>query len=274
MAARAVEPAEAVAFIAALRDGLVSRRDLPGFFRQAPIEAASLEDAYGRMPASAADQRSVLIYEGDEWVSGLHNGPGSGHPGTWLGPVATYYDVPVASAKLAARKSVEDVAARITLSGCYAQLLEALTLLEDRPRPQYGRFEQHPALQLLCAWWNRTAPAEYRTAGTFRIYVWNENTRVFAPGDPEEPPLQASAAAELKGTALFRDPGAPTVLVHFIRGRKYDQCTPSGISIYDTAGELVWEVGSDRHEYDEAYYAYVGLETLAQELNSEAEPRA
>lgn len=267
VATRAVEPEEAAEIIAAFASNRITMAEIPGFYFQGEVHASSLDEALAQIPSSTSGQQHVLLYNGAEWESGVHNGPKTESPGRLLRPVSDYHAVRVSQEAMAGRKNLAHVQLHASLTGDYGELKEAVKLsrLGD---PAFGYFGSHPAVQHLCQWWNSHAPLEMRSAGSFRLYVWDADKLTFIPCDPEEPPINAEEAAQRKGFAVFTAPDRPTVLAYFLRGREHDKVAEdgTGVTVFDTVGEEFWEMGCRRDEYDEAYYAVQGLRVLSATL--------
>lgn len=95
----------------------------------------------------------------------------------------------------ARRPGLETAKARQTLAGAPAVLKRAIASSE-LDAPHHGRGDgfdhPHPATRILCGWWNAHAPESERQAAFFKVYVWDDASRWFLPGDTEEPAMDAS----------------------------------------------------------------------------------
>ncbi|QWE98134.1 MULTISPECIES: hypothetical protein [unclassified Cupriavidus] len=237
---------------------------------ESSIDAASLDEAITSSSESSAGQKFVSVYRGNEWLWGIWSNPS--HPnrhltGLTLESVADFHGTRVSAAKCASRRGLDSVRANQTLAGSYQVIDAAIERLHGsrlRARDKQD-YEAHPAVRQLCDWWNGRAPEGNREAGTVRLYVWSDLDRIFNACDPEEPAAQASQVDTWTSYALFEQPGMPTILASFFRGRRFNKDDGTGgTTVFAADGSEVMSLGLEVAEVDEAYYSLVGLEYLAQ----------
>lgn len=219
--------------------------------------AASLSEFWR---AEAKDvQKLVMVYRDNEWNIGLLN-PGEPKDDCFA-PVADA-SVRVSSAKAASRPGIEAVLKAVSIRLPLDTLAAAVALA----RVKYsGSAESQVGVRLLCQWWNAHAPDDLRSAVSFEIEQWDDQKRHFINGDWEVPTMNADGFSEpIPYYAICDDPKLCTpILVAFLRGRPYDQDHPGGDGrVRAVDGSIVWEVGQDPEEMDEAYKAVRGLRSL------------
>lgn len=261
VAGRYVEPSEVAGFIQALRK-LAPNERYGAWFKDRNIDSRDLEELAATLPETDAGQKSVLIYQDAEWMSGLWNNPcrGGFSPGLRLSSVADFHGTPVSAAKRATRSGLDAVRKQQTLVGDCAALQDAIDeLCLDDMRTYSEDYEKSPAVAALCQWWNANAPAEMRHAALFRTYIWDAANQIFNAGDPEEPALQPSVLEDEGAFALFEMAGRPSIAVQFIRGRAFNTDTNGGTQVYYANGKPGMDIGMDIKEVDEAYYALKGI---------------
>lgn len=273
-ASKYVEPDEVAKGIAILRC-LEPGESYGNWRKGADVAAASLEEAIASTPETNAGQKFVCLYRGDEWRWGIWTNPdrypsSAGNTDSLLGvnlrSVADFHGTRVSAAKRSQREGLENVQAHQAIAGSYDVLRRAIELVRqsNRPARQAQDYEAHPAVHHLCDWWNSRAPDGSQFASVVRLYVWNDQRRVFNPCDPEEPAALASQVATWASYALFEATGKPTVLACFFRGRSFNKSDGTGATtVFAADGTDVMSLGLDADEVDEAYYSLVGLETLA-----------
>ena len=260
------ERAEALALLADLQ-ALERYQPFMRWYKESNIHAASLDEACAAAPESPVGQKFVVVYRGDEWFFGIWNNPvkiprDASKPLS-LSSIADFHGTRVSKSKLDTRSGLELVKGRETLRGESAVLEFALTvtrkLRQDGVDFKVGEFEAHPGVQSLCTWWNTVAPEPLRSAGCFRLYVWDEKRKVFQAGDPDEPAMDAGVLANCGPFAVFEKPGAPLVAATFYRGREFNVARGGGSVVFSVNGEEAYDMGLALHEMDEAYYSALGL---------------
>ena len=258
------EPCDVEALVRELQRLAVGQRYMSAY-KEANVDAASLEQAIAQTAESEAGQKLVLVYRVNEWLSGLWTNPNrldaddATRGETMLFSVADYHGTYVSEAKLNARAGLEVARTHQTVLGDYAVLEQAMA----RAAPNLvGDYEQALSLRALCDWWNGTAPQALRKAGILRVYVWDENQKIFIAGDPEEPARLADQLARSPAYALFERAGRSTVAVEFCKGRASNTEQDGYVQIYYVNGERASESSGDLSEVDDAYYAVKGLLTL------------
>lgn len=262
VANRWCEPFEVQELIEHVRD-LNEGERLIAMYKDANVDAPSLELAIAQTPETEHGQKEILVYRDNEWLWGIWNNPAKS---SWVSSelrlmsVADFHGTRTSEAKRGSRAGLDVARASRTLAGDYAVLEAALETLEGEEGPD---LEQHPSVQVLCDWWNVQAPEAVRTAGVFRVYYWSEDDRIFIAGDPEEPAMQAGQLAEHSAYALFEKEGSPTVAVKFYRGRVSNTLGERGVQTWCVTGEEGWLIGVDTlEEVDEAYYSVRGLKSV------------
>lgn len=262
--ADAAEPEEAVDVIRRLR-ALPSDAKHLSWYKDSNIDAASLDEAIAATPGTEMGQKAVMLYRGFEWFEGLWSDPKTSQygGGLHLQSVADFYGTRVSAAKRATRTGLDVARQSQTIAGDPTILWKALRKLplHERPDPA-ADLESWPAVKVLCDWWNNSAPAEMRSAGLFRTYIWDETELVFIPGDPEEPVVQASQLAAGGVFALFEPEGRPAVAVEFYRGRAFNKDSGGGTQTYLVNGEEASDIGLDIDQVNEAYYSILGLQSV------------
>lgn len=259
-----VEPDEVDKIIGNLRY-LKPHERYMSWYKESNIDAASLDEAVAATPETDVGQKEVLIYREGEWLWGLWNNPAKHERAEALhiSSVADFHGTRVSAAKRATRVGLDGVRANKTLRGDCTVLAEALALLRSGDMKTYASgYESTPAVKLLCDWWNAHAPVEMRHAASLRTYIWAEEDLIFAPGDPEEPALQAAVLAREGVYALFEAEGRPPVAVQFHRGRAFNTDTNGGTQTYLADGKEGMDIGMGLQEVDEAYYAVKGLQSV------------
>lgn len=260
--------------VAALLEAVPDQGVFAGAVCMSHIEAASMDDAITATPESKAGQKSVVVYdmEAHEWLSGLWNNPekeiheelkGLRH----LSSVADFHGTPVSSLKKQSRPSFEaiDFSVKASTDILYGAAEKAVQ------RPEYKNYEDHPSLLELCEWWNTTAPEGMRHAKTFRLYAWNPRDEVFIAFDPEEPVMNAEQFSSHKPIALFEGTDGRKVAAIFLKGHDDVAETRWGINIYQADGEVFWDVGCGKEDYDESFYSYKSLHGFADILRDTIE---
>lgn len=262
-----VEPHEVELIICELRAMPLDQKYY-AWYKDSNVDADSLADALIATSESAARQKEVMVYRGAEWLWGIWNNPEK-YPdsaGLHLSSVADFHGTRVSISKLATRVGLEAVRDNQTIKGDCTVLEEALARLRPRHMEMFkGNYEQVPAVGQLCAWWNALAPEEMRYAASFRTYIWSEEGRIFSPGDPEEPALQATILASEGAYALFEQDGVPPVAIQFHRGREFNTDSNGGTQVYLANGAEGMDIGLDIGDVDEAYYAVKGLFSVQRE---------
>lgn len=260
------ERAEALALLADLQ-ALDRYQPFLRWYKESNIHATTLDEACAAAPESPVGQKFVVLYRGHEWFFGIWNNPvkiprDASKPLS-LSSIADFHGTRVSTSKLATRTGLELVKGQEMLRGEGAVLDFALAvtrkLRQDGVDFEVGQYETHPGVQSLCAWWNTTAPEPLRSAGCFRLYVWDEKTKVFHAGDPDEPAMDASVLVNSGPFALFEKPGAPLVAATFYRGREFNVARGGGSVVFSVDGEEAYDMGLALHEMDEAYYSALGL---------------
>jgi hypothetical protein len=263
-----VEPDEVLRGLAILRR-LNAGEEYGTWRKHSNIDAISLEEAIASSPETKHGQKYVFVYRNGEWMWDIWNNPtipGKVNYGLDLHSIADFHGTRVSAEKLKRRGGLDSVRAEKTLEGEYSMLEDAIRLLSGNPcsADDAHDYEAHPALKLLCDWWNGQAPDGSREAGFVRLYVWNDGDRIFNPCDPEEPALSTGQIDESPSFALFERDGMPSVLVRFFRGRRSNRGETGGYTtIFAADGSEAASIGLDPEEVDEAYYSLVGLEHLA-----------
>lgn len=234
-----------------------------GWFKQADFEAANLQDLISKVPKSQTGQFYAWIFEDDHWKMGLyHLSDGEN--------LRLYSETKPASHKpLKGAELLGLLRSNQTVKGDWTALKAAI---QDSAldQPYYDDFETEDfesrgGVKSLCSWWNKLAPEGADQAGCFRFYVWAPKTRTFEPIGGEEPELTEDSLKEYTSHndyTLFEQPGKPTVLAHFLRGRKYNQYINGMTEVYQANGTLFWEVGAPPHEINEAQVSAMGLAEL------------
>jgi len=261
------EPGEARIIVDRLR-GLSEEDRYLSWYKEANIDAPSLEAAIASSPETEQGQKNLLLYRDNEWLETIWTNPLTwGHPGAgelhWTS-VPDFHGTRASAAKRATRPGLDVVRQCQTLAGDAEVLLTALEQFRPLPSGPVGLdCESHPSIQSLCAWWNTNAPAEMHLAGYFRAYVWSERDQIFTPGDPEEPALSAKVLAEEGVYAVFDLEGLPPVVLQFYRGRAHNTVSETGgTQIYLANGHESMDIGLDPDQVDDAYYAVKGLESV------------
>ena len=237
-----------------------------GWYKESNIDPMPLDEAISMAPQTLGGQKGVVVYRSNEWLSG-----------TWeasqgqseelasakldLRSVADLYGVRVSRMKLLSRAGLDIVREKQTLVGDYDCLERSIKHLGEIA---VGiNCEEDAAVKLLCSWWNHNAPSELQTAGLFRVYIWDEASRTFIAGDPEEPTMQAEDFNAEQCYSVFESEGRPAVVLIFYRGREFNTEGEWGTDIYSPNGMLGRSIGLDPSEVDEAYYSMIGLWDLA-----------
>lgn len=259
-----VEPEDVLAAIEHVRGvGLGSL--FYGLCRESNIDALSLQEAIRLTPESARGQKFVFIFRDFVWQSGIWNNPSKldrSEP-LLLSTYADFHGTPVSRLRRDTRSGIEVVRAAQTLAGDYALLQRAVGLVSEKVAHDSINYENHPAVKLLCEWWNDNAPDGMRSAGLFRIYVWDAANRCFIAGDPEEPACLAEAMVHDPSYALFEQNGEPPVVISFLRGGAFNVEDSEGLKVFYANGETAYCIGlPPGSAWDESYYTMVGLLAL------------
>ncbi|WP_079416132.1 hypothetical protein [Thiomonas intermedia] len=181
-----------------------------------------------------------------------------------------------------------------TIPGDYSVLQRAVAAnAAFHPTDIYdGRYEETPGVKILCDWWNANAPETAREAGAFYAYILRSECfdyewlkYVNGPSDfnwaecddfyksfsaVTEGFIATCPLEEIPTFAIFARPGWPTVLLAFLRGRKFNRIHPDfeGVTIgYFANGEVAFDVNLDinDNQVDVAYHStevLTELETL------------
>jgi len=250
---------------------LVRFDDHHGWFKQTNFEASNLQDLISRVPKSHAGQFCAWIFEDDHWKTGMYHLSDGDN-------LSLHSKTKPASHKpLKGNELLSVVRANQTVKGDWKALEESIGLLafNDRDFEDFSTedFEGRESVQRLCAWWNTLAPEGAKEAGCFRFYVWKPKTRTFDPiGEAQEPELTEDALKKYTASddyTLFEQPGKPTVLVQFLRGRKHNRYIDLGTQVYQANGKLFWEVGAAPEGINEAHVSVMGLAELQDGLRSQ-----
>lgn len=264
----AFEPEEVSALLAQMQAEPEHTRRW-GLYKVSNIEAASIEAALAASPSTVVGQKHVILYRGSEWLHGFWNDPAKMKEGEDralnLSSIADFYGTPVSQAKKASRLGMANIRHHFTLHGDYALLDQAMAALADMGGQISGDIELGHPLKIICDWWNASVPEALRPAAMFRVYVWNEESRTFVAGDPDEPAIQAAnMTTEMANWALFEAAGRPPVALCFSRSRSFNtRAEYNGTQVYYADGSPGYEIGQPISEVDEAYYSQVGLNFLA-----------
>ena len=254
------EPQEVAAWLARLQHEVPEGSKVFGARFAGVLEGPSVQALVTSTPQSCAGQKAVLVYRGDEWFTGLWSTARQDAP-LHLESVSDFHGGRVSAAKLAQRAGLDTVRTHATVTGDYGVLLRAVDKATG-PLPPFGQAEDHVAVRTLAAWWNSHAPREQRVAAMARLYIWNEPTRLFIAGDPEEPALPVEQLDKCPSWALFEREGFPSVAAMFLRGRRHHGEDDGYTTVLNADGSVAYEVGAQPQELDEAVYCFKGLRTL------------
>jgi hypothetical protein len=253
------EPGEVDGLIARLRSLGVNEKFL-GLYKESDLTADTLDSALAMTPETDHGQKQVMIYRDMEWFHGIWNNPSKPDSIPFrMSSVADFHGSRVSKAKRGSRSGLEMARQKQTIPGDYTILEHVLGLVGPVDAPGDGDHENHPAVRMLCMWWNTHAPEAMRFAGTFRVYFWMGKDRIFVAGDPEEPAMQAKGLAGVPCYSLFERNGRPTIAIVFARGKAFNVGDSSGTKTFYANGEEESEIGLDLDLVDEAYYAVTGL---------------
>lgn len=260
----APEYADALGWIEAYR-GKTKGHIFYGWWKDADIDAGSLQEAIATTPTTDAGQKAVVLYRGHEWLSGHWNADSPvsfGEAGEHaLSSVAEFHGTRVSKATLEQRETLEVARHGTQIVGEWELLHRAMSSLA--PGARYATSELHPAVRLVCAWWNTKAAEGSQCAGSFRLYVWQDSNRGFLPCDCDEPMMTAKTLSDNPSYALFEEAGMPTVAAIFFRGAKHHVGQPDGSTMVHYAnGDAAMEIGLDKSQVDDAFYSVLGLERL------------
>lgn len=249
------------------------------------VVAGSVQEAIGTIPAAQHHQVLVYIYREDQWFMGLAN---PGEPTTVYPYSINQPSIPASKALKASRASIEALRAAITTRGPAELLVDCVKMAAMFPWPK-SDFERQAPVRNLCKWWNATVPVELRKAGFFHLYYWNEEEKTASPGDWEAGSLDATHfVAIARNCALFEDPDllpSPVILV-FHRGRPFqyrddplpnDPNTHCGSIVLHVDGSTAYSLlnsREDNRDMDEAYIAFRGLQTFAEEVGTKDDPKS
>lgn len=232
------------------------------WYKDCNISANSLEEALRTDKIESVEQKHVLIYRDNEWLSGYHN-TFDGKDDLNLYSVADTNPIRVSETKRSTRPGLEILKGKKFLKGDYAVLEKAMSITYGGKGLKFGDYENCPGVIELCKWWNENAKEEFRHASTFRVYIWSEDEKVFVAGDPEEPSFGPHQLASDEVTAVFREKNKPLVMVSFMKGRSSNVSDGMGTLTYYVNGDPGYDIGCGLDEVDEALYASIGLRTLA-----------
>lgn len=234
-----------------------------GCYKERDLKAGSLEEAIAMTPETPQGQKRVLLYKDGQWLSGIWNREqGDSLSSSRLRSIADFAGTRVSKKHKSMRDGLSTVRASQTERGDYGVLLEAVRLIHGVDPEEDQDLEQLPAIKTLCQWWNTNAPANMRSAGCFRLYIWDEENKIFIAGDPEEPSTLAADAAKRACFSLFEKKGCPVVMISFCQGRSSNEETEFGTQTYCADGSEGWTIGATSDEVDEAYYSLIGLRAL------------
>lgn len=263
------EPEDAVALIN-LAQQLGKDWCFRGCYKIQDISALSLDAAAAASPKSDSDQLHLLLYRNQEWLGGIWSGIGcSLGPSVSTWSIAAFHGLPSSNAVMDQRPSCEVAKASQVLAGDASVLKRALSALSE-PHPPGVSFEACSANRILCDWWNANAPENERHAGFFKVYFWDEASRMFHAGDVEEPAYEATCFGN--SSAYFEpcDDILPPTIIQFFRPQ---QLNPDGedswVCFKFADGTGAHEVGFTHRqavEYglDEAVRGISGLQKLAE----------
>lgn len=233
------------------------------FERKVRAEVRSADvDALGEIMAdSPSGSKYLLLYDTDhEWKWGQVLAQGGS---LQLESLSDHYAIRTSEEKRSRRPGVGLVMANASLRGDYTLLQDAIRLLNHRVEYRGPDCEQDEAIRLLCDWWNATAPENYRDAGLFHLYCWDEQERIFLSGEHGEPARLASHLVASGPYAVFEKEGEPLVVVSFCKGRRHNQLVDGAVHSYSVNGET-FHVYQDRalDSVDEVYLSWAGLKAL------------
>lgn len=182
-----------------------------------------------------------------------------------MGPVADHSPVPVSKAKRETRPTLPlEQFADASVKGTIAELEPVFSAFDASKQPKYMHAESHPAVQALCQQWNAAHPGQ-TAAGAFRVYMWDESIGVFVAGDPEEPNWKTEFFSDyMKSVATYYDPEKQllAVVIFTIPRATWPETDRNCVKVRTVCGEELFEVGAGPDEYDEAYYAWSGIQSL------------
>ncbi|MEX6867017.1 hypothetical protein AB2D15_33220 [Pseudomonas aeruginosa] len=262
---RFVEPDEVGRAILGLQD-LKQHDYCLGLYMEHCVAFDSLEDAIEQTPQSPQGQKAVLIYQDDEWLSGIWNNPSSdiapGLAPLTLTSVSAHWNVPASAKKLAGREGLDGVREHACLKGSHVDLQRAIELLSSVADSSIEDFEQLAPVKALCEWWNRNVGPERNKAGAFQLFQWDYKNRQFNPCSGEPHPWSPQAIIAQGDYALFEAEGLPTLVAVFSRGRAFNVESEIGTQTFLASGHPGAELGLDLHEVDEAVWSYEALRNI------------
>lgn len=154
---------------------------------------------------------------------------------------------------------------------------EAISLAQATPDPfdchdakrAMGRCERHPAIELLCRWWNTNAPTPaMRCAGY--VMVWEREGDCYTCSYVETPPAKFQKFMSV--TASLARVG-DDMLIEFWKGcESFTYDGQLGMQTWRVNGERGWTCGVAENEvrdgtFDEAWYGLDGLRRLKRRNN-------
>lgn len=136
----------------------------------------------------------------------------------------------------------------------------ALAIPYDARNPPRGYYPSHPAVKLLCQWWNENAPEELRTAVAAMPWVRVDGEGEYVCGYCERPDAPVSSFSPVI-TARVEE----LVLMEFFQ--EHRPAAEGGIEVVGVDGATLVDVGVEWEDvetgrYHEAYYTLEALATF------------
>lgn len=209
-------------------------------------------------------RQSAVLYRNGKWFRGLWNEPTEQENSLH---VKISRQMELSENPQGLPKAI----AHQTVPGDYSVLRQAIRQAMTEIAPEIGQFEHKKSVRILCDWWNRVAPNPMKCAGSFKMYVWDEDLRVFVPLHEEPMRYSASLASLWPSYSIFQEKDCPAILVCFERGRAFnkesdDISNLKNTHTYFADGSEPATISLESEQVDEAYLSFHSLVKISQLL--------
>lgn len=243
------------------------------------LKADSDKDLINKIKAEGHPSLALLIYANDLWNNDFYNG---NREEFQMIPLSQSQQIPISDKAKEKKVSLDNVVNLPTFKSPPLRLekekvQELLSLNLSREGAfDYLQYHKEPAVVNICKMWNDKVKRKFH-AGAFRLYIWDEGARTFFSGDPQEPNWEPSYFESYQNDLATLDVefGGKRVFAVFLFSTDRELWEKSddgyGIVINTVSGELLYEVGTQKNQYDEAFYSWVGLHALKGKITDNAD---